>query len=86
MQKRITLTVNGVELHFDVTLSAYDRYINELQPTNKVAPARNFLSRTVCAESREALASLQELPGAVVQLAGTVLMEYTPDLEITVGK
>lgn len=84
--KAITLRINGRQLAFNVDVAAYDRYLNELTPTNKVGPARNFLLRTVTAESREALRGVLEMPGAGLQVASKLLEEFTPDIEIELGE
>ena len=47
MQKTITLTANKAELTFEVTTDKYNKYINELSLSNKIAPAHNFLMRCV---------------------------------------
>ena len=86
MDKKIILTANDSQLTFNVTLADYNRYINELTPINKVAPARNFLMRTVDADSKDALRALVDLPGVGVQLAMALLDEYMPEVSITVGK
>ena len=86
MEKQISLTVNDTPLHFTVTLADYNKYVNELTPINKVAPARNFLMRTVDADSKEGLREVVDLPGVGVQLAMALLEEYMPDVTITVGK
>ena len=83
MEKGITVTVNETELHFTVTLADYN---NELTPNNKVAPARNFLMRTVDAQCKEALREMVDLPGVGVQVAAALIEEYMPDVNITVGK
>ena len=86
MQQTITLVVKGKALAFDVTLDAYNKYLNEVMPGNRIAPARNLLVRTVRQENKEELLALLELPGAPVLLATQLVDEYTPDIEITVGK
>ena len=86
MEKKISLTANDKPLNFTVTLADYNKYINELTPINKVAPARNFLMRTVDADSKDALRELVDLPGVGVQLAMALLDEYMPEVSITVGK
>lgn len=86
MQKNITLTVNDTDLLFNVDSPTYDKYINELMPHNKIAPAKNFLRRCIAPESREALTAVLEMPGASVQLAAALLEDFMPDLEISVGK
>ena len=86
MKKDITLDINGTEIHFEVALDDYNKFINEMQPTSKVAPAQNFLMRTVITEDKDALKKLLELPGAGIDIVGNLVQEYTPDLSITVGK
>ena len=54
MQKTITLTANKAELTFEVTTDKYNKYINELSLSNKIAPAHNFLMRCVVEDSRPA--------------------------------
>ncbi len=86
MEKKISLPVNDKPLNFTVTLADYNKYIHEITPFNKVSPARNFLMRTVDADSKDALREVVDLPGVGVQIAASVLEEYTPDVTITVGK
>lgn len=86
MEKTIILDINGSEIRFDVGMDAYNKFINEMTPNNKVSPAHNFLMRTVSDDSRDALKSLLEMPGAAVEIVGNLVEEYTPDLNITVGK
>lgn len=86
MEKKISLTVNDKPLNFTVTLADYNKYINEITPFNKIAPGRNFLMRTVDADSKDALREVVDLPGVGVQLAMTLLDEYMPEVSITVGK
>lgn len=86
MDKNLTLRVNGLELRFCMTLPTYNRYLNELQPTSKVAPAHNLCMRTVEPDSRAALQDLLALPGVGVQLAAQLVAAYTPDVEIELGE
>lgn len=86
MNKTITLTVNGKPLTFNVDVATYNMYLNSVTPTNKVAPAKTFLQRSVTDESRETLKEILELPSAGLQITQKILEEYTPDLEIELGK
>lgn len=86
MEKKISLTVNDKPLDFTVTLADYNKYINELTHINKVTPARNFLMRTVDADSKDALREMVDLPGVGLQIVSTLLEEYMPDVNIIVGK
>ncbi len=82
----ISVNVNEKDLEFDVKLSTFNAYINDLTPNNKVSPAHNFLMRSVTADSKEDLVELLEIPGLSIQLAAALIEEYTPDVEIVVGK
>ena len=82
----IKKVVNGKALEFNIEVAHYNKYINEMQPNNKITPAHNFLMRTVSAETKDNLKELLELPGASIQIAAAVLEDYMPDLEISVGK
>ncbi|MCJ2164659.1 MULTISPECIES: putative phage tail assembly chaperone [unclassified Pseudodesulfovibrio] len=86
MKKNITLTINGDDIRFEVDNDDYNKFVNEMQPTSKVAPAQNFLMRTVVADDKDALKKLLELPGAGIDIVGNLVQEYTPALSITVGK
>lgn len=82
----ITVNVKGIPFEFEVSVQVYNKYINEMQPNNKVSPASNFLMRSIKAEQKEELREILELPGAPLQIAAAVIEEYAPDLEISVGK
>ncbi|WP_116305630.1 putative phage tail assembly chaperone [Nitratidesulfovibrio sp. HK-II] len=86
VDKTIKLNVNGRELTFNMSLGIYNRYINELQPSSKVGPAQNLCTRSVADESKAALQELLQLPGMAVQIASKLFEDYTPDIEIEVGK
>lgn len=81
--KKIIVTVGTSDITFNVGLADYERYQNEFMPNNKVAPSKNFLNRTVADDCKEALAPLLE-QGLATELAGTLVGEYRPKLEITV--
>lgn len=83
---KIDMEVNGIEVGFNVTPADFNAFINEMQPTNKVAPAHNFLTRTVDPASQENLKEIMQLPGAGLELAGAVVEQYKPSVNITVGK
>ncbi len=84
--KRIQLLVDGEAVDFDVSLSAYNAYVNAMTPNNKVAPSHNFLMRVVCDEDRETLKAFLALPGAALDIVGALLEEYQPQLNVVVGK
>ncbi|OYD24689.1 putative phage tail assembly chaperone [Oceanimonas baumannii] len=80
----ITLTVNGTDLAFEPTTQAYNKYINELNMDDKVAPAHNYLNRVVTADSKDALAKLLNLTGAGLKIAAKVNEAFVPELEISI--
>ncbi|MGO3012650.1 MAG: putative phage tail assembly chaperone [Hafnia alvei] len=82
--KKIVLMVGGTELTFEPNTTAYNKFINEMAMDNKVSPAHNYLMRIVAAESKEALTTILELPGAALQLATKVNEIFAPVLEISV--
>ena len=84
MSKKITLTIAGTDISFEPTMTAYNGFINDMMPNDKVAPAHNYLKKIVCQESKEALDDLLKRPSAALQLAGAVNKEFAPDLDITV--
>jgi hypothetical protein len=85
-QSIITITINGTDLHFEPNTVAYNKYVNDLMPNNKVSPAVNYLGRVVSAESKGALSDLMKLPGAALQIADALNEQFIPQLEITVKK
>ncbi|PWF53623.1 hypothetical protein BHT19_0023040 [[Kluyvera] intestini] len=84
MSEKIKLAVAGVELVFVPNVTAYNKFINDMSMDNKVAPAVGYLNRIVEAESKEALASIIQRPGAALQLVGKINEIYAPELEIEV--
>jgi len=81
---KIEIKVNGLELVFEPNVTAYNKFINEMAPDNKVAPATNFLRRIVQPGSKEALEQILALPGGAVKLVGKVNEIYSPELEFEV--
>lgn len=80
----VTLIVQGNELVFEPTTQAYNKFVNEMMPDNKIAPAHNYVRRIVTAESKAALDKLLESPGVGLQLAAKVNDQFVPELEIEV--
>ena len=62
------------------------KYFNAVTQANKVAPANNLLVNTVKQEERASLKPMLGNPVLVMQLAGALLEEYSPDVEVTVKK
>ncbi|MBI9080270.1 MAG: putative phage tail assembly chaperone [Pseudodesulfovibrio sp.] len=86
MEKTIVLTINGTDITFNMTAKDHTAYVNEVMPSNKVAPAHNLLMRTVSSDSKDALKELLKLPGMAINVTAKLMEEFTPDIVITVGK
>ena len=84
MSKTLTLTVAGTDISFEPTMTAYNGFINDMMPSDKVAPAHNYLKKIVCQESKAELDDLLKRPGAALQLVNAVNSEFAPELDITV--
>ncbi|WP_392551238.1 putative phage tail assembly chaperone [Orbus wheelerorum] len=83
--KQIILTIAGNELTFNVTTLAYNSYVNEITQQNKIAPSIQFVNRTVNKDDSEKLKTLlNDYPGAALQIAGKLIEDFAPDLEITI--
>lgn len=82
---KITLTINGTDVTFEPTKLAYNSYINDITMNDKVAPATNFLRRTVVSEDKDKLNEiLEKHVGAALQIVEKVLKQFAPDLEIEI--
>ncbi|KAB0566596.1 hypothetical protein C9383_15895 [Pseudomonas palleroniana] len=82
----ITLEVGDKEFTFELTPQDVTKYFNAVTQTNKVAPANNLLVTAVAQDERASLKALLGNPVLVMQLAGALLEEYSPDVEVTVKK
>ena len=82
----ITLEVGEKEFTFTLTPQDVTKYFNSLTQNNKVAPANNLLVNTVKQEERATLKGLLGNPVMVMQLAGALVEEYGPDVEVIVKK
>ena len=85
-RREITLEIGDQEFTFALTPQDVTKYFNAVTQTNKVSPANNLLVTTVKQEERASLKAQLGNPVLVMQLAGALLEEYGPDVEITVKK
>ena len=85
-RREITLELGDKEFTFTLTPQDVTKYFNAMTQNNKVAPANNLLTTTVAQEQRAALKPLLGNPVFVMKLAGALMEEYSPDVEITVKK
>ena len=84
MSNVITLTAGGKEIRFTPNITAYNKYINEMMPNDKVAPATNYLRRIVHSDDKKALDEVLKLPGGVMKILVKVNEEFEGDLEVEV--
>ena len=82
----ITLEVGDKEFTFTLTPQDVTKYFNTLTQNNKVAPANNLLVNTVKQDERASLKALLGNPVMVMTLAGALVEEYGPDVEVLVKK
>lgn len=85
-RREITLEIGDQEFTFELTPQDVTKYFNSVNQNNKVSPANNLLVTTVKQEERASLKGMLGNPVLVMQLAGTLLEEYGPDVEVTVKK
>ncbi|MCU1740032.1 MULTISPECIES: putative phage tail assembly chaperone [unclassified Pseudomonas] len=82
----ITLAIGEQDFIFTLAPQDVTKYFNAVTPNNKVAPSNNLLTNTVKADQREALRPFLRNPMTTLQLAGLLLEEYAPDIEVVVKK
>ena len=86
VNRDITLEFANQEFTFHLTPADVTKYFNATTQANKVAPANNLLMGTVKQEERATLKPLLANPVTVMELAGALLEEYSPDIDIIVKK
>ena len=86
VNRDITLEIGNREFTFHLTPQDVTKYFNSTTNNNKVAPANNLLVSTVKQEERATLKPLLANPVTVMELAGALLEEYSPDIDIIVKK
>lgn len=74
------------KLTFHVDTDDYCKFVNETMPNNKISPMHNFLVRTVDDADKERLQELLKNPANTTTLAGEVLEEYKPDIQVIAKK
>ncbi|HGJ8967682.1 putative phage tail assembly chaperone [Pseudomonas aeruginosa] len=82
----ITLEIQDTEFLFTLTPADVTRYFNAVTQNNKVAPSNNLLRSTVKQEQLASLRPHLANPMTVMKLAGALLEEYAPDVDVTVKK
>ena len=85
-KREITLEMGDKNFTFNLAPQDVTKYFNGMTASNKVAPTHNLLINTVKADQRDELRALMTNPVMTMQLAGVILEEYAPDVEIIVKK
>lgn len=85
-RREITLQIGDKEFTFTLSPQDVTKYFNAVTPNNKVAPSNNLLTGTVQPDQLPALRPLLVNPVLTMQVAGALLEEYAPDVEVTVKK
>ena len=86
VNRDITLEFANQEFTFSLTPADVTKYFNSVTNNNKVAPSKNLMMTTVKQEEKAALKPFLENPLTVMDLAGALLEEYSPDIDIVVKK
>lgn len=84
--KTITVMMGDKELTFQISLDDWNRFVNALQPDNKIAPMHNFLINVSANEETKAAVKQAYEDALTAELFGVVSKEFKPDVEITVKK
>lgn len=84
--REITLDLAGKEFTFNLTPQDVTKYFNAVTQNNKVAPSNNLLTTTVQQDQLATLRPLLANPMLTMKVAGALLEEYAPDVEVTVKK
>lgn len=84
--KEITLTVGENEFKFKVSTTEYNTFVNDMKPDSKIVPAKNFVKR--CLVDKGQTAAIEDLcdHGLAPDLAGALIEEFRPKLEIEIKK
>ena len=85
-KREITLEVGDKEFTFSMTPQDVTKYFNSTTNNNKVAPANNLLMTTVKQDEKASLKPFLANPVTVMELAGALLEEYSPDIDVIVKK
>ncbi len=86
VNRSITLEVGPQEFTFNLTPMDITKYFNSTTQNNKVAPAHNLLMGTVAQDEKARLKPLLENPVSTMTIAGALLEEYSPDVDVIVKK
>jgi hypothetical protein len=86
VNRDITLEIGSDEFLFSLTPADVTKYYNATTQNNKIAPAHNLLMNTIKQEQKASLKPLLANPISTMNIAGALLEEYSPDVEVIVKK
>lgn len=81
---KTTLTINGVDFTFRLDTAAYDDFLNNAAPKNKITPVKDYLLTIVEPSQREDLIEALHIPNFALLVAEEVNGQLFPKLEIKV--
>ncbi|MEA5670752.1 putative phage tail assembly chaperone [Pseudomonas sp. MH2] len=82
----ITLEIGGEDFDFEIDVAHVTKYINGLTQANKIAPSHNLLMNTVKQDQKAKLKPLLAHPSTTLEIAGALVEEFQPKVEVTVKK
>ncbi|MBX8542460.1 putative phage tail assembly chaperone [Pseudomonas cichorii] len=86
VNREVSLEYGDNEFTFNLTPQDITKYFNSVTQNNKVAPAHNLLMGTVAQDEKARLKPLLENPVTTMTIAGALLEEYSPDVDVIVKK
>lgn len=88
MKQQIILTIGTVDFAFNVTAQDHNDFVDAAaRGGSMTAAANNFVVRVIDPEQKEEFKKLlQNSPGAELQIASALKVEFSPVLEIAVKK
>ncbi len=84
-KKKIVIEGGAKPLKFDVGIADFNKMQNDMLPTNKVAPAENFLMACIDPSQKDYLVELFD-QGLGLDLANIVGEQFKPAMVFTVKK
>ncbi len=82
----ITLEIGGEDFDFVMDTALVTKYINGLTQANKVSPSHNLLMNAVVQDQKAKLKPLLSHPTTTLEIAGALVEEFSPKVEVTVKK
>lgn len=91
MSQQTTVTIDDQDFDFSIGVDDYNRYINETNPNDKVAPAFNFLMRTVSDKQKDDFKKVVLIDGKpngflVMQVAGEMVGDFAGSVQVSLKK